>query len=191
MPIKKVPISEVRKKYTKLPIDRKWLILGLIIYIFTFFLKIPIMPLIYLSIFCVSNALLLTIDRYVSLPIDVEFSTFTASLMTIAYGFKWGLFTAILTKFAAIVYNRNFRVDHIFMIIGYVISAIISNFLKALPIVLIGIIATIVVNIYTIFVSKYITMLTDYEIMTYGLSNTIFNFILFIAFSEPLLSIMI
>lgn len=191
MPVKRIPISEIRKKYRKLPIDRKWIIIGLLIYITTFFLKIQIMPLIFLTIFCVANAILLTIDRYVSLPLDIEFSTFTASLMTFSYGLKWGIITAILTKFASIVYNKNFRIDHFFMIVGYIISALMTNFFKFLPIVFIGIIATVVVNIYTIFVSKFITMLSDYEILTYGLSNTIFNFILFIGFSEILLKIMI
>ncbi|MEM2131582.1 MAG: hypothetical protein QXM96_01935 [Candidatus Woesearchaeota archaeon] len=188
--VKPVPISEIRKKYKKLPIDRKWLILGLGVYILTFFLKIPIMALIYLTIFCVANALLLTIDRYISLPLDVELSTFSAALMTLAYGLNWGIATAILTKFASIAYNRSIRVDHVFMIIGYIISALITHILKGLNIMIIGILATIIVNIYTVFVSKYITMLSDYEIVTYGLSNTIFNFILFVAFSEPFSKIM-
>ena len=96
---------------------------------------------------------------------------------------KWGIAAAILTKFAAIMYNRNVRVDHFFMVLGYIVAALMANTFSG-GIVTIGIISTLIVNLYVVFVSKFITMLSTYEIILYGLSNLIFNIVLFIGFSE-------
>jgi len=57
-------------------------------------------------------------------------------------------------------------------------------------VVTIGFIATILVNIYIVFVSKYITNLYPFEILMYGVSNVFFNIVLFIGFSEPVLALM-
>ncbi len=191
MAVEKVSMREVRKRYRKLPIDRKWIILALVVYILCLILKINIIPLLFLTVFCVANAILLSIDRYVQAPLDLELSTFSAVLMTTNYSIKWGIAVAVLTKLAAIFYNKNIRVDHVFMIGGYVIAAMFANMFKGMPIVLLGILVTIIVNIYTVFISKYVTMLSNYEIMTYGASNTMFNIVLFIGFSEILLKIML
>jgi hypothetical protein len=186
MAFEKVSMGKVRARYKKLPIDRKWIILALVVYILTLFLKINIWPLIFLAIFCVLNAILLSIDRYVQAPLDLELSTLTAVLLTMKYGLVWGIVGAVMTKLAGIVYNKNIRVDHFFMILGYVIAALCTNLFKGwgMSIIAIGIISTIIVNIYTVFNSKYITMLSSYEIFTYGISNTIFNIVIFIGFAD-------
>ncbi len=191
MLVKKTSMNAIRAKYKKLPIDRKWIVLALVIYLLCLILKINIIPLIFLTVFCIANAILLSIDRYVNAPIDVEFSTFSAALMTTRYGLGWGLAVAILSKIAGILYNKNVRVDHFFMIIGYCISAVFANVFRGVPIVILGIIVTIITNVYIVFISKYVTMLSNYEIMTYGASNVIFNSVLFIGFAEILLKIMI
>ena len=103
----------------------------------------------------------MSIDRYVQAPLDLELSTFSAVLLTSAFGLPWGIAAGVLTKFAAIAYNRNIRVDHFFMIGGYVLAAFIAS-LFHINIVLLGIIVTIIVNIYVLFVSKFITMLSQY-----------------------------
>lgn len=190
MRIKKVPMSQIRRKYRTLPIDRKWILLALVIFIMSFVFKIRVWPILFMIIFCVANALILSIDRYVNAPLDLEFSTFSAILMTLSYGLSWGIAVAVLTKIAAIVYNKNVRVDHLFMIFGYIIAAFIANSLRFLPVLFIGIIAAVAVNIYVVFISKYVTMLSDYEIIMYGSSNTIFNIVLFIGFSEFMLRLM-
>jgi hypothetical protein len=191
MAVEKISMREIRKKYKRLPIDRKWIILALLVFILSLLLKINIVPIIFLAIFCVANSILLSIDRYVQAPLDLELSTFSAILLTTRYGLQWGLAAAVLTKFAAIFYNKNIRVDHFFMIGGYVIAAFFANTFKGMPIILLGILVTIIVNIYTVFISKYVTMLSSYEIMTYGLSNTLFNIVLFIGFAEIILKLMI
>ncbi|MFH2019867.1 MAG: hypothetical protein ABIJ34_00485 [archaeon] len=188
MLVRKIPMIRIREQYKKLRIDRKWIVLGLILALLSFFVKI--WPIIFLSAFCVVNAILLSIDRYINAPLDLEFSTFSAVLMTKAFGLNWGILVAVMTKIAAILYNKNVRVDHFFMIGGYVIAALIANILPG-SVVVIGVLATIVVNIYTVFISRYVTGLSNYEIMTYGASNTIFNIVLFIGFSEFFYAVMI
>jgi hypothetical protein len=191
MLVKKNPMSNIRKRYTKLPIDRKWIMIALIVLLLSFFLKINIVAIIFLVVFCVGNAILLSIDRYISAPVDLELSTFSAVLMTTRYGLQWGIAAAILTKVAAILYNKNFMIDHLFMIGGYVVAAFMANLFGGVPLVLLGIIATIITNIYIVFVSKFITMLPDMAIMTYGASNTIFNIVLFVGFGDLFFKIMI
>ncbi len=179
-----------RKKniqYRKVNIDRKWLILLIVLGILSFF--IDLRPIIFLSIFSVANALLLTIDRYLNAPVDVELSTFSAVLLTSVFSLKWGIAAAILTKFAAIIYNKKFTIDHLFMIGGYMVAAVIASMMGN-NIVTAGIISTIVTNIYVVFVSRYITHLSNYEIMMYGASNTIFNIVMFIGFANPIEFIM-
>jgi hypothetical protein len=174
-------------KYQKIKVNKKWLIIGAVLWIISFFIDLP--PIIFLSIFCVANAILLSVDRYVNAPVDLELSTFSAILMTKVFSLQWGVATGILTKIAAIIHNKNFTIDHIFMMGGYVIAAFMANMIQG-DILIVGILATIVVNIYVVFVSKFITMLSNYEIIMYGSTNTIFNTVLFIGFSQFFYKIM-
>ena len=147
----KVP-KKVKIQYQKVKIDRKWLLILGLLAILSFFVNI--WPIIFLAMFSIANAFLLTIDRYINAPIDVELSTFSAVMMTKLYSLKWGIAVAILTKVAAIIYNKKFSVDHFFMIGGYIIAALIASIAPG-SIVLAGVISTIVVNLYVVFVSKY------------------------------------
>jgi len=184
----KLPKHKKQKiKYKGLKIPKQWIIIGVIVLIASFFINI--WPIIFLSLFCVANSILLSIDRYVSAPVDFELSTFSAILMTQAYGLKWGIAVAILTKFAAIVYNKKFAIDHLFMMGGYVIAALMANLLPG-SILIVGLLATLVVNLYVLFVSKFITMLSNYEIVMYGSTNLIFNMILFIGFGDFIFKLM-
>jgi len=175
-------MSKVRGRYRKLNIDRKWIILVLLAAIASIFINL--WPLIFLSLFCILNAILLSIDRYVQMPVDIEISTFSAVLMTYSYGLNWGIAAAILTKLAAILYNKNVRVDHFFMMGGYVVAAMLANSLAFPSIIMAGIIIAFMVNLYVVFVSKFITMLSAYEILMYGTSNFIFNVVLFVGFAD-------
>lgn len=187
---RKLPKHKDQKiKYRRIYIQKKWIIIGLCMLIISFFINL--VPILFLSFFCVANALLLSIDRYVNAPVDLEFSTFSAVLMTVNYGLRWGLAVAILTKVAAILYNKNITIDHFFMMGGYMIAGLIANTLPSMHIVLLGIIVTLIVNLYIVFVSKFITMLSNYEIIMYGSTNIIFNSVLFIGFSELFMKIMI
>jgi hypothetical protein len=181
-------MERIRGKYKRLNIDRKWIFLGLAILVASFF--IDIRPVIFLAVFSAGNAIVLSIDRYVQAPLDIELSTFSAVLMTTVFGLKWGIAAAVITKLAAIAYNRNIRVDHLFMIGGYVLAAFFASLFQ-MNIMVLGLIVTFLVNIYVLFISKFVTMLSDYEIIMYGSSNFIFNAVLFIGFSEFLQKILL
>jgi len=188
MSAQRVPKHKNQKiKYKGLKIPKQWIIIGVLVLIISFFINI--WPIIFLSMFCVINSIILSIDRYVSAPIDFEFSTFAAILMTQAYSLKWGIAVAILTKLAAIVYNKKFAIDHLFMMGGYVIAALMANMLPG-SILVVGLIATLVVNLYVVFVSKFITMLSNYEIFMYGFTNILFNVILFVGFGDFIFKLM-
>ena len=109
--------------------------------------------------------------------------------MTTAYGLKWGIAVGLLTKLAAIVYNKKFTMDHAFMMIGYVIAAFMASILTG-SLLFVGIISIIMTNIWIVFVSKFITGLSTYEIFMYGSSNFIFNAVLFIGFGDFFLGLM-
>ncbi|MBN1502562.1 hypothetical protein JW930_03390 [Candidatus Woesearchaeota archaeon] len=189
MPIKRVPMQKIfRERYKKLKIDKRVLILILVGWILSFFINLKIV--LFASFFIISNAILLSIDRYIQMPVDIEFSTFAAILFTLAFSLKWGIFIGIATKVGAMMYNANVRADHFFMIGGYVMAAVIANLLRGMNVVTIGIITVLIVNTYIYLVSKYITNLYPFEILMYGGSNIIWNLILFSGFSSFLLKIM-
>lgn len=179
--------KKIQIKYQSLKIDRKWLLILGFVAILSFF--IDIWPIIFLCIFSVGNAFVLTLDRYLNAPVDIELSTFAAVMMTRAYTLKWGIAVALLSKIAAIIYNKKFSVDHLFMMGGYIIAALIASIAPG-SIVFAGVLSTIVVNIYVVMVSKYITHLSTYEIIMYGASNTIFNIIMFIGFGDLFFKLM-
>jgi hypothetical protein len=177
----------IRIKYQKININRKWIIFGILFWIISFFIEV--WPIVFLSLFCIGNAIVLSLDRYVSMPIDVELSTFASILMTKAFGLQWGIATAIITKLAAIIHNKKFTMDHLFMVGGYCIAAFMASILPG-SLFMVGLFATLVTNIYIVFVSKFITMLSNYEIFMYGSSNVLFNVVLFIGFSDIFYKIM-
>ena len=176
-------------KYKKFSIDRKYIIMGLALALVSMF--IDIWPFVFLSLFCFLNSMVLSIDRYVSAPVDLEFSTFSAILFTKVYGLPWGIAAGLITKLVAMLYNKRVTVDHFFMMGGYTIAAFVASMIPGNNIIIIGVIVTLIVNLYIVFVSKFITMLSFYETLMYGSSNVIFNTVLFIGFSEFLYKLMI
>ncbi|MFH0876133.1 MAG: hypothetical protein V1859_09425 [archaeon] len=179
-----------KKRYKSLNIDKRIIIGGLALLILGFFIDIKRIGILCGLVFL--NCMLLSLDRYISMPVDLEFSTFSAILFSTVYGLKWGLVAGAVTKLAAMFYNANIRLDHFFMIGGYCMSAVFASILTPfhIPILYVGLICVIIVNIYIVFVSKYITALYAFEIFMYGTSNIIFNFLLFMAFAEPMLMFM-
>ena len=84
---------------------------------------------------------------------------------------------------------EKFAIDHLFMIAGYVLAALMANMLPG-SILVVGLLATLVVNLYVVFVSKFITMLSNYEIFMYGFTNVLFNVILFVGFGDIIFKLM-
>ena len=184
--LKKKSKEIFKKRYKKFNVDKRIFLVFLLAILLSFIFK----QVIFIVIFSIINALLLSIERTTGISQDIEFSTFSSVLFTRVYGLKWGLFMAIFTKFVANLYNSTFRIDHLFMIVGYSIAALITHSLPGVNIMWVGIIATIVVNIYIYVVSKYITMLSMFEIVIYGSTNLIFNLLIFSIFSNPVAGLM-
>jgi hypothetical protein len=146
---------------------------------------VNIIPIILIAAFALLNAGFLTYERYVSLPLDLEFSTFTTILMTMKFGLMWGLATAFFTKMAHILHNKDFNMNSVFSLLQYFLVAfatsVIMNFnLSLIPM---GIMIVIISNIFGYLVLKYINMLSDYEVFMFGASNLLFNFVLLLGFT--------
>lgn len=173
---------------TKFQVNKKLIILLIVIWILSFFVQI--WPMVFIAIFCTLNALLLSLDRYLSLPIDMELSNFSTILITLIFGLSYGLLTAILTKFADMIYNKRVKVTYFFMISSYMIAALLANKITGLSVVSLGILVSLLSGIYLGFVRKFVAQYSFFEIIVYGGSNFLFNMVMFIGFSQPIYNIM-
>ena len=153
---------------------------------------INIRPIIFLIIFSTLNALLLTYDRYISAPLDLELSTFCAVVFAVKYGLLWGVAAAIATKFADMIYNKNIELEDFASMLSYVIAAFVSNIAHSFTsnIIIIGLIALVITNIFGMLMSMYVTMISRLEMLMYAASNIVFNFIMFVGFSWIIIWIM-
>jgi hypothetical protein len=140
-------------------------------------------PFILLGIFCFANALFLTYERYMKIPLDFEFSTFSTVIMTVKFGLVIGLLTAVLTKLTAIIYHKDLNVNSLFTMTGYILAAILAN-LFHLPFLILGLVVTILVNIYSFVVGKLLSVIPNYELIMYFVSNLLFNLIIFASFAN-------
>lgn len=164
---------------------KNYLFLGIVIILLS--LIINIRAFLLLSFFSVINALFLTYERYVEVPLDLEFSTISTIFMTISFGLNWGLMTAIFTKIAHVIYNKDFNINSLFSMLGFVIVALVSQYYSLrMNILFFGICVLILVNVYNFLALKYINGLSSYVVLSYTISNFIFNLILLSSFSGVL-----
>jgi hypothetical protein len=143
---------------------------------------IDITPVIFLIVLCVLNTLLLFYDRYVQVPIDIELSTLSAVIMTLKYGLYWGIAAGVLTKVCVIISNKDFNSNTIVSLTAYALVAILANLFRGLPLLSLGILIAVLVNIYIILFSRFILFMSSYEVVMYSASNIFFNIIFFIIF---------
>jgi hypothetical protein len=181
--------SKNRQKHKKFQINKKWIILGLLVLILSLFVNIWAVA--WLVIFCVGNSILLAFNRYFDGPLDPEISTFSAILMTLKYGLNFGIATAILTKFVSMLYIKKIKANYFFMMIGYVSAALLANLFRGLHVITLGFIVTVLANVIQYFIRKFVVNYSDFEVFSYGFTNIIFNVILFVGFSEILLFLMV
>lgn len=145
---------------------------------------VDIKPFLFLIVLCILNVILMLYDRYVELPIDIELSTFSATLMTIKFGLFWGILAGLLTKIVVIISNKDFNKNSIFSLSAYALVAVFANILKDIHFLTLGIIIAFLVNFYVFLVFKFLLFLSDYEIFMYSSTNIVFNIIVFIIFSN-------
>ncbi len=181
--------SPSKKRHLKFKVDKKWLFLGLFVWIISFF--IDVWPIIFLTFFSVLNSMMLSFKRYFDAPADIELSTFSAILMTNQYGLTYGIITAIVTKLVSMLYIKVIKVNYFFMMTSYVVAAILAEVFSGMNIVTLGLLVTGLSNIYVSFVRKFVVQYSTFEIISYGLTNIIFNVVMFVGFAELVLKIMI
>ena len=147
-------------------------------------------PILFLAALCICNCLLLLYDRYVSIPIDLELSTFSAVLLSFKFGIMWGIAGGILTKLATMLNNSDFSSNSLISLSCYTIAAIVGSILCGMTtnFLLIGLIASLVSNLASYFLCRASGM-ADIEIAMYGLSNLAFNWLIFGTFSFYAVSI--
>ncbi|MBD3203622.1 hypothetical protein GF327_04965 [Candidatus Woesearchaeota archaeon] len=176
--------------YKEFVTNKKIIFIFIVFLVLSAFIGMKVM--FFVSLFIVSNALLLTVDRYIDMPIDIEFSTLGAVLCTLTFGLKWGIFVGAASKIAATFYVGKIRADHLFMIFGYIGEAFLTSLLAPLNLNLIalGLTVNILYNIYIFIISKYIMGMRIFDIVGYGVSNLLFNLVLFAGFGKIIFGIM-
>lgn len=181
--------SKGRKKSFPFVIDKRIIFAGVVAIIASFFINI--WPIIFLILFSIGNTAILAFKRYFDAPVDPQLCTFAAILMTMRYGLTYGLITAFITRFASMLYNKKIKMAYFFMISSYMVAALFADIIKTNNVVLLGIVVTIISNIYMVFVRKYVTQYSNFEVISYAASDLIFNAVMFIGFSEIILFFMI
>ncbi len=167
------------------------LLVAFSIFVLGLSLIMDIRPVLFFTVFCVVNALFLTYERYVEVPLDLELSTFFTILMTLKYGLLWGILTAVFSKMASMLYNRDFNKNSIFSISSYVLAALLTNALHGLNLFFMGVLVILLVNIYSFLVFRFIVFLSSYELVLYNVSNVIFNIIIIMGFADIVMRIML
>jgi len=177
-----------KNKQKKFEINKKYVIILLFVWLLSFFIEI--WPIIFITFFCIVNAFILSFDRYLNAPVDIEFSNFATIIISFNFGLTYGLITAFFTKFADMVYNKRFKITYFFMISSYMVAAIFANMFQTMEIVSLGLIVIILSNLYLGLIRKFITQYSLFEVLTYGISSIIFNMVLFIGFASPISGIL-
>jgi len=178
-----------RLNYRKIKVDKKWILLGLAVWLLSFF--IDIMPILFITFFTVANTAMLSFKKYFDPPIDIELSTFASILITLEYSLFYGMIAAFLTKFVQMMYITKIKMAYFFMISSYMVAAFFASVFLGLGIVTLGIIVTIISNIYLAVVRKFLLGYSPIEVLGYGITNFIFNSVLFIGFAEIFQKIMV
>jgi len=159
------------------------------LWIVSFFINL--WPIIFLTLFCIGNTFILSFKRYFDAPIDIELSTFAAILMTMKYGLNIGLLAAFFTKFSSMMYNKKIKVAYFFMMSSYFVAAIFTYLIGGSNPVILGLIVTVISNIYLVLIRKFVTRYSSFEIISYGISNFLFNLVLFLGFADIFYALMV
>ncbi len=102
--------SKVKSIKLNSPLVTRLLIGSIIILILSLFVNIKLVFALILA--AVFNSMLQTFQLKRGLPTDFELSTFTTILITLVFGFKWGVVNAIFSKLIASIYTGNVVVDN-------------------------------------------------------------------------------
>ncbi|MCM2325165.1 MAG: hypothetical protein NDI94_01770 [Candidatus Woesearchaeota archaeon] len=170
-------------------LDKKWIIIGLAIFAASFI--IDIFPVAFITAFTVANTIMLAFKKSFDPPLDPELSTFAAVLITVKYGLMYGLVAAFITKFVQMMWIQKIKAAYFFMILGYMLAAVLADIFSGIGIVNLGLLITIVINVFISIIRQVVLGYSPFETYGNAISNVIFNMVLFIGFAELFLKIMI
>lgn len=124
-------------------------------------------------------------------PVDFELSTFATVITTMNYGLKMGLLVAILSKLIAQIATSYFVADHFFMMLTYIVAAIIASIFPNADVLFLGMMIVTFNCILMAWMSAKIMRLDPTSNVSYTATNFIFNFLVFSIFSRLIHSIIV
>ena len=130
------------------------------------------------------NLLMTSYKRVIYLPIEFEILSFGIILCSYSFGVSIGIIVAVLGGLVYTIFSTRFSPFTIPMLLGYILMAIIAGFFNNINIVLIGIIANILHNLFVFLIYHFVLRYDPFKNLIFGLSNIFFNFILFLNFSS-------
>jgi len=140
----------------------------------------------FVSIAIVFNVSLAKFQMKNALPTDFELSTMSAVIASMIFGLNVGLFVGVSTKLIAIVLRGKFILDNLFQILSYCIAAWIAFHLSSWNIVTLGLIITILTNVFMFLISQYVLAVSIIDNLSYTVTNFIGNVLFFLVIAEPI-----
>jgi hypothetical protein len=89
------------------------------------------------------------------------------------------------------MYNKKIKVAYFFMMSSYFVAAIFTYLIGGSNPVILGLIVTVISNIYLVLIRKFVTRYSSFEIISYGISNFLFNLVLFLGFADIFYALMV
>ena len=189
-------IKKTKAQYTKVkqlrltsPLISRILIGLILLFIVSLFVKIKLV--IFLVVVIFTNITMENFRLRANLPADFELSTFSTVLVTIAFGWKWGLVTAIFSKLITSIATGNILADHFFMIMMYIHASIWASVFRTVNVFGLGMVIVTVNCIIFWFISKNVLGLDVTSNLSYTSTNFVGNFLVFSIFSEIVLKLLI
>ncbi len=163
----------------------KYLFYGLagfavILLLYVLFISQMLRASIYVTAFIVLAMVLSNYKKFIKAPIEIELLTLGIVICTVKFGVKAGLVVAILGGILSFIVGFNISPFSLPMLLGYISIAISSYAFRAIDIAYIGIIASIINNIIVFTIYNF---MFDYDLFknaSFGLSNLVFNIIIFL-----------
>jgi len=133
-----------------------------------------------ISIFIVVNMIIASYKRFLKIPVEIELLTLGIVVSTYRYGIKAGLVVAILGGILSFIVGLNFSPFSFPMLLGYMITALVSYQFRYFNISVIGILATLASNAFIFTIYHFVFDYDIFKNLSFSISNIIINSILFL-----------
>jgi len=143
-----------------------------------------------IAIFAAANVAVKRVMRAFSgLPLEMELATLGSVMVTVLFGVKAGLLTAILCTFLAHHLSKGITLYTPMMASGYVLAALMALMVSPASIAAGGIFICVLVNIYFIVIFQLVGY-SAMENFLYSLSNVALNALLFLKVAPLIVAIL-